>query len=90
MESDVDDEHAESRRIRLANGGAILLEEEGFRLIASRGLRRSPLHPYASMTHVCLAARALLIGTTQGLLTVRNRDFIDPENGPAQARSPDR
>jgi len=86
MESDVDDEHAESRRIRLANGGAILLEEEGFRLIASRGLRRSPLHPYASMTHVCLAARALLIGTTQGLLTVRNRDFIDPENGPAQAR----
>ncbi len=77
---------SDARRIRLVRGGAILLEADGFRLIEPRGLHRSPLHPYASLTHVCLAARALLIGTTSGLLAVRNRDFVDPENGPAGAR----
>lgn len=86
MARDGEEEVDDLRRIRLAHGGAILLEDEGFRLIASRGLRRSPLHPYASLTHVCVSARALLIGTTRGLLTVRNRDFVDPEHGPAQAR----
>lgn len=77
---------SDRRRVRLANGGAILLEDDGFRLVRSRGLRRSPVHPYTSLTHVCLAARALLIGTTRGLLVVRTRDFIDAANGPAQAR----
>lgn len=77
---------ADPGRIRLLNGGAIVFEEDGFRLIRSRGLRRSPVHPYASLTHVCLAARALLIGTTRGLLVVRSRDFIDPEQGPGRAR----
>ncbi|MBY0398960.1 rhomboid family intramembrane serine protease [Myxococcota bacterium] len=85
MVSSTDAEH-DARRIRLAKGGAILFEETGFRLSAPRGLRRSPLHPYASITHVCLAARALLIGTTGGLLVVRNGDFADVANGPAQAR----
>ncbi len=78
---------AEARRIRLGRGGAIVFEDAGFRLIRSRGLTRSPLHPYASITHVCLAARALLIGTTSGLLVVRNADFVDPERGPAEARA---
>ncbi len=77
---------AESRRIRLARGGAILFEDAGFRLIGSRGLERSPLHPYASITHVCLASRALLVGTTNGLLAIRNADFVDPESGPTRAR----
>lgn len=77
---------SDPRRIRLANGGAIVFEEDGFRLIRSRGLVRSPLHPYESLTHVCLALRALLIGTTHGLLVVRIRDFVDAVNGPAQAR----
>lgn len=76
----------DTRRIRLVRGGAIVLEEDGFRLIETRGLRRSPLHPYTSLTHVCLAARALLIGTTTGLLAVRNRDFVDAEYGPERAR----
>lgn len=77
---------SDARRIRLVRGGAIVLEEDGFRLIEPRGLHRSPLHPYASLTHICLAARALLIGTTSGLLAVRSRDFVDSENGPAAAR----
>jgi membrane associated rhomboid family serine protease len=77
---------AEARRIRLERGGALVLEDAGFRLIESRGLKRSPLHPYASITHVCLAARALLIGTTHGLLAIRNADFVDPETGPGIAR----
>ncbi len=74
------------RRIRLARGGAILLEDDGFRVIESRGLKRSPLHPYGSLTHICLAARALLIGTTSGMLVIRNGDFVDSETGPAVAR----
>ena len=73
-------------RIRLAKGGAILLEEAGFRVIAARGWRRSPLHPYTSLTHLCLAHRALLIGTKHGLIVVPTRDFVDPERGPAAAR----
>ena len=77
---------ADPSRIRLARGGAILFEEDGFRLIEPRGLKRSPLHPYESLTHICLAARALLIGTTRGLLTVRSSDFIDRARGPAAAR----
>jgi len=83
---DADPGESDARRIRLARGGAILFEDAGFRLIEPRGLRRSPLHPYASLTHVCLAMRALLIGTTRGLLVVRSRDFVDPENGPILAR----
>lgn len=75
------------QRIRLANGGAVLLEPEGFRLIGPRGLRRSPTHPYESVTHATLAARSLLIGTTGGLLTLRTADFSEPETGPAHARA---
>ncbi|MFO0687962.1 MAG: rhomboid family intramembrane serine protease [Myxococcota bacterium] len=88
MRTDLEDavDPADARRIRLANGGAIVFEDEGFRLIRSRGLRRSPVHPYASLTHVCLAARALLIGTTRGLYVVRSRDFVEADQGPAEAR----
>jgi membrane associated rhomboid family serine protease len=38
------------------------------------------------MTHVYAAERMLLIGLTSGLLTIRNRDFPDPEEGPKEAR----
>lgn len=77
---------SEDRRIRLIRGGAILFEERGFRLIEPRGLRRSPLHPYAALTHVHRTPRALLIGTTSGLLLVPIRDFVDPDHGPEIAR----
>jgi len=74
------------RRIRLVRGGALLLEDAGFRLIEPRGLRRSPLHPWATLTHVALVPRALLIGTTQGLFVVKASDFADAEGGPTAAR----
>ena len=75
------------RRIRLVQGGAILLEPDGFRLIESRGLNRSPLHSYESMSHVHATDRALLIGTTSGLLTVRDSDFLNSDEGPREARA---
>ncbi len=73
-------------RIRLVGGGAILLEPGGFRLIAPRGLKRSPLHAYDSIGHVYVTDRMFLIGTTRGLHSVRSRDFVDAENGPEKAR----
>ncbi len=89
MSADPEDDSAASpdpRRIRLERGGALVFEEAGFRIIRSRGLVRSPLHSYASVTHVCIAARALLIGTLSGLLVVRSSDFVDPGAGPQTAR----
>ncbi len=89
MSADSGDDAAsspEARRVRLERGGAIVFEEAGFRLIRSRGLVRSPLHPYASITHLGLAARALLIGTTSGLLVVKRGDFVEPDVGPALVR----
>ncbi len=79
-------ENKPHRRIRLVQGGAILLEPDGFRLIESRGLKRSPLHPYESMTHVHATDRALLIGTSSGLLSVRESDFPNPDEGPQEAK----
>ncbi len=38
------------------------------------------------MTHVYVADRMLLIGLSSGLLTIRSRDFADPEAGPQEAR----
>lgn len=73
-------------RVRLKGGGAILLEASGFRIIPSRGLKRSPLQPYESLTHVSLTERALLVATTSGLTIVRARDFQDPDAGPAATR----
>ncbi len=73
-------------RVRLARGGAILLEADGFRLIEPRGLKRSPLRDYDSVSHLYVTDHVLLIGTTKGLLSVRSRDFADPEMGPEQAR----
>ncbi len=73
-------------RIRLIQGGAILLESDGFRLIEPRGLKRSPLHGWDTLSHVYVTDRVLLIGTTDGLLTIRASDFIDPETGPTAAR----
>jgi len=81
-----DAEPSPNRRIRLANGGAIVLESDGFRLIASRGMKRSRRHRYESMTHVSVTGRALLVATTSGLSLLRARDFPDPETGPEQAR----
>ncbi len=79
-------EPSPNRRIGLVRGGAILLEPEGFRLIGVRGRKRPTLHPYESMTHVYAADRKLLIGLRSGLLTIRSRDFPDPEAGPKEAR----
>lgn len=77
---------ADSTRIRLDRGGAILLEENGFRVIESRGLKRSPLHPYESIGHVHVGERVFLIGTSDGLISLRRSDFVDPGEGPAEAR----
>jgi membrane associated rhomboid family serine protease len=79
------DEPSPNRRIPLAHGGALLFEPDGFRLILPR--KRSVLHPYESLTHVHAAGRMLLIGTKTGLLTIRSRDFPDPEEGPGEARA---
>jgi membrane associated rhomboid family serine protease len=79
-------EPAAIQRLGLAAGGEILLEPDGFRLVRRRGRRRATLHPYESMTHVYAADRMLLIGLTSGLLTIRNADFEDPDEGPREAR----
>jgi len=81
------DEPLPSQRIRLARGGAILLEPDGFRLIEPRGLKRSPFHHYESLTHVETTGRTLLIGTSSGLLLIRAMDFVDPAHGPEEARA---
>ena len=69
-------------RIRLTRGGALLLTEDGFRLVQPRGLKRSPIHPWDTITHVWAAERALLIGTEETVLQIRARDFADPDQGP--------
>lgn len=81
------DEAPPSQRIRLARGGAILLEPDGFRVIEPRGLKRSPFHHYESLTHVETTGRMLLIGTSSGLLLIRAMDFVDPAHGPEEART---
>lgn len=86
------DDPLPSQRIRLARGGAILLEADGFRVIEPRGLKRSPFHHYESLTHVTTTGRMLLIGTLSGLVLIRGSDFIDSgtdssvESGPVQAK----
>jgi membrane associated rhomboid family serine protease len=80
------DESVPNRRFVLLRGGAILLEQNGFRIVAARGRRRPTLHPYESLTHVYAAERMLLIGLTSGLLTVSNHQFRDPANDPAELR----
>ena len=74
------------RRIPLARDGAIELSPYGFRVIESRGRKRSPVHPYESLIHVYAADSALLIGTDSGLITIRHSDFPDSEAGPHEAR----
>lgn len=74
-----------SRRIRLRRGGAIVLGREGFRIIASRGMSRSPFHPYEQITHLAPADRALLVATETGTTIIRARDFASPEQGPREA-----
>jgi membrane associated rhomboid family serine protease len=81
-----DDEPEPNQRIRLLKGGAIVLEPEGFRIIETRGLKRSPELPYESITHLAVTARALLVATMSGLFMIRTSDFPDPERGPEQAR----
>jgi membrane associated rhomboid family serine protease len=80
------DEPSPNRRVGLVRGRAILLEPDGFRLVAAHGRGRPTLHPYESMTHIYAADRMLLIGLTSGLLTIRNSDFPDPEEGPNELR----
>jgi membrane associated rhomboid family serine protease len=75
-----------NQRIRLIKGGAIVLEPDGFRIIEARGIKRSPLLPYESITHVTVTERALLVATTAGLTILRARDFPDPKTGPEDAR----
>lgn len=74
-----------NQRIRLIKGGAILLEPAGFRIIETRGLKRSRDLPYESITHVSATPRALLVATTSGLYIIRASDFPDPATGPEQA-----
>ncbi|MFP6654167.1 MAG: rhomboid family intramembrane serine protease [Myxococcota bacterium] len=80
------DESPGRLRIELNAGGFILFESRGFRVALSRGRKLSRLHLYESLTHVFLADNLLLIGSTSGLLTIRNRRFRDPERGPAEVR----
>jgi membrane associated rhomboid family serine protease len=75
-----------SQRIRLIKGGAIVLENDGFRIIEARGIKRSLLLPYESITHVTVTERALLVATTTGLTILRASDFPDPKTGPQEAR----
>lgn len=75
-----------NERIRLEKGGAIVLETDGFRIIESRGLKRSTQQAYESITHVAATERALLVGTDSGLTIIRSADFPDPATGPASAR----
>lgn len=85
-ESEWDERSRSNQRIRLVKGGGIVFEPNGFRIIEARGIKRSPLTPYESMTHVAATDRALLVGTTMGLTIIRARDFPDPETGPKEAR----
>jgi len=75
------------RRIRLIKGGALLLEPNGFRIIATRGFKRSPSKSYESITHIAATRRALLVATTSGLIIIRASDFPDPVTGPESART---
>ena len=72
--------------IPLAEEGTLRLEGDGFRLIESRGLKRSGLHAYDEITHIYASGRNLLVGVTEDLLTIRAEDFDDPERGPNYAR----
>lgn len=72
--------------ISLAEEGALRLEDDGFRLIESRGLKRSRLHAYDEITHIYASGRNLLVGVTDDLLTIRAEDFDDPARGPHYAR----
>ena len=74
------------QRIRLIKGGGIILEPDGFRIIEARGIKRSQLLPYESLTHIAATQRALLVATTSGLSILRTSDFPDPETGPAEAK----
>jgi membrane associated rhomboid family serine protease len=82
-----DEPSGSNQRIRLLKGGGILLEPAGFRIIEARGIKRSPLHTYESITHVAVTERALLVGTTSGLTILRASDFPDPKRGPEEARA---
>ena len=70
------------KRFRLRGGGALSLEPEGFRLVPARGLKRSPLHAYESVSHVFASERVLLIGTTRELVTIRTPDFASSQDDP--------
>jgi membrane associated rhomboid family serine protease len=80
------DENGPNRRFGLIRGGAILLEQDGFRIVDSRARERRTLHPYESLTHVYAADRMLLIGLTSGLLMIRNGEFRDSAKDPAELR----
>ena len=80
------EEATSSQQVELIRGGAILLMQDGFEVLSPRRRGRQPKrYSYQCMTHVCAADRMLLVGLTSGLLTIRNRDFLDPEEGPKQA-----
>jgi len=80
------DPPADRNRIDMIRDGAILFEPDGFRLVDPNGRRRAGLHAYESLTHVYGADRMLLIGTVEGLLTIRNSLFRDPEADPERVR----
>ena len=77
---------AGNERIRLQRGGALLLETDGFRILASRGFQRSVHHAYDALTHLATTGKALLIGTDAGLHIIQARDFAAAEVGPEEAR----
>jgi len=74
----------EPRRISLADGGALSLGAEGFRLFDAEG-ERAPIHSYDAIGHVYASERLLLIGTEEELITLRAEQFADGA-GPEAAR----
>jgi membrane associated rhomboid family serine protease len=71
---------SQSECMRLKGGGALVFQDEGFRLIPTRGFKRSPLRPYESISNIFANERILMIGTTQSMMTIRASDFESPND----------
>lgn len=66
--------------------GPVRFEAEGFCVVDARSGRAGALHAYRSINHVLPTSRALLVGTSDGVLDLRNGEFDDPVRGPLAAR----
>ena len=74
------------QEIPLVRGGSLRLDQSGFRLTEPRGRKRSPIHPYDTITHLWANDRHLLIGIEETVLQVRSRDFAEAGDGPESAK----